>query len=291
MEVIGLPTNPQFQDYLKRAYDLDYVRIGSFPAFKKSDTPLFFGGFKGFYSVALGASLQEIDSQINDVCAEYPEVVCDISVDDRSAHGALIHYLLDLDSLSPGSDRLDLYEKKTRNQVRKSHLNELRVTVGPPPRGFYALYTESMRRLKSPPRNEGHFAALERHLGSSIVCFSLYSGDTLIGCNYSIVFSGYQLLCFNVSDNRYWHLNVNDRLYDEMIVWALKEGVRFIDFGPSVRKDVSHNHFKEGFGARARVIVDRQKMPLWKKIKSFFSQKKRNMRIRLLRLSSYMTKI
>ncbi|OYV63109.1 MAG: hypothetical protein B7X03_03135 [Parcubacteria group bacterium 21-58-10] len=283
MEVIGLPTNPQFQNYLKEAYDLDYVRIDGFPAFKKSGTPLFFGGFKAFYSVVFGATLKEVNNRIDNACNAYPEIICDISVDDSSARGVLIHYLLDLNQLTSPEDRFKLYEKKTRNQVRKSYANELRLEVGAPPEGFYTLYTESIRRLKSIPGKKEYFDTLERHLGSSIVCFSLYNGDVLVGCNYTIVSSEYQLLCFNVSDHRHWHLNINNRLYDEMIAWALQKGIRFVDFGPGVRKDTTHNHFKEGFGARARVIVDRQKMPFLKKIKAFFLQKKRNLRIRFSR--------
>jgi len=287
MKLIGLGTDPVIQRYLKNVHSLEHTVEEGFPLFQNAEGgTAYVGGFKVFYSVALDVTPQEIDEHVEAVLARHAEAVVDLSVADTSARGTLIHYLLDLRPVTSPEGRFDLYDKKTRNQVKKSYANDLRVEIGRPPAGLYALYEANMRRLAGLPKGREYFETLERELGSSVVCVSLYDGDTLVGCNYSIVSPEYQFLLLNVSDPRYWYLNINNRLYDEMIAWALQHTIRFVDFGPSVRKDTTHSHFKEGFGAQMRVILDREQLPLARRVQNFFLQKKRNMRLRLLKRSA-----
>jgi len=112
----------------------------------------------------------------------------------------------------------------------------------------------------------------------------LFDGDKLIGVNYCLASADYALLMFNVSDPAYWDHAVNDRLYDELVKWSIEHKVRFLDFGPSTAGDDSHNHFKEGFGAKRFYIFNAKSGSLNYRLKSFVSNKIRNLGLRLRKL-------
>lgn len=284
MEIIGLSKDPKVQEYLKNVYGLGIFDFEGLPAFRK-DEAYFLGGFKGFYAVIVQEDKEGITGIINSFFTKYPEATCSLSVTDTRAKGSLVHYLLRISNDTTVENRFDFYNKKTRNQVRKSYMNNLKVEVGAPPRGFYEFYVANMKRLKSIAKERSHFERLEKFLGKSIVCFSLFNDDDLIGCNYAVVSGSYVTLLLNLSNNKYWNLNINDRLYDELIVWAIEHNIEYIDFGPSVRDDKGHNHFKEGFGALQRTIIDKKQMSLSKNARLFLAQKIRNLRLRFLRLT------
>lgn len=283
MEIIGLSKDRKVKQYLKSVYGLETFEFEGLPAFKKDGT-CFLGGFKGFYAVLIDEEEESVAQIMKSFFAKHPKVVCDFSVSDQEVRGSLIHYLLRLDKDIPVDQRFGLYNKKTRNQVRKSYLNDLRVEVGVPPQGFYDLYVANMKRLKSVAKDRSYFENLERFLGESVLSFSIFGGDTLVGCNYAIVSQNYITIMFNISNSQYWGLNINDRLYDELIVWAIEHSIEFVDFGPSVHGDVSHNHFKEGFGASRRAIINTMQMSFLNRVQFFLLEKKRNIRLRLIKL-------
>lgn len=283
MNILGLSKDSRIQQYLQSTYRLESFEFEGLPAFKKDDT-YFLGGFKGFYAVLIDEDEESVTKIMKSFFAKHPKVVCDFSVSGQEMKGSLIHYLLRLDKGFSVEKRFDLYNKKTRNQVRKSYLNDLRIEVGVPPQGFYDLYVANMKRLKSIAKDRSYFENLERFLGESVLCFSLFDGDTLVGGNYAIVSQNYLTIMFNTSNSQYWGLNINDRLYDELIVWAIEHGIEFVDFGPGVYGDASHNHFKEGFGASRRTIISTMQMNFLNRVQFFLLEKKRNIRLRLIKL-------
>lgn len=283
MEVIGLSKDRQIAQYLRSVYGLEAFEFEGIPAFKK-DEAYFLGGFKSFYAVFINEDKERVVRVMKSFFTKYPEATCCFSVSNGEEKGSLVHHLLTIGKDIAVERRFDLYNKKTRNQVRKSYLNDLRVEVGAPPKGFYDLYVANMKRLKSIAKDRSYFARLEEFLPESVVCFSVFDGDVLIGCNYALVSQNYMTLLFNLSNSQYWNLNINDRMYDELIVWAIQHNISFVDFGPSVRGDKSHNHFKEGFGASRRTIVNTTKMNFLRRVQLFVSEKKRNIRLRFLKL-------
>lgn len=283
MNILGLSKDLRIQQYLKSTYGLESSEFEGLPVFKKDGT-YFLGGFKGFYAVLIDEDRGDVGKIVKNFFAKHPEVICDFSVSDQEVRGSLIHCLLRLDKDISVDQRFGLYNKKTRNQVRKSYLNDLRVEVGVPPQGFYDLYVANMKRLKSVAKDRSYFENLERFLGESVLSFSIFDGDTLVGGNYAIVSQNYITIMFNISNSQYWGLNINDRLYDELIAWAIGHSIEFVDFGPSVHGDASHNHFKEGFGASRRTIISTMQMNFLNRVQFFLLEKKRNIRLRLIKL-------
>ena len=281
MHFTGLIKEQKARDYLRSAYGVMPVDAdGRYAPVFTDGKEHFAGGFKWFYSFAPEAEPAEFAAMVKGVKALHRNVAFNISV-PFDPGTQMINYVLELGGVRDPEKRLDLYEGKTRNLVRKSHKNAFTLTVGALPEDFYALYSASMERLGSKPRSQGWLDGLTRSFGDSVVAISLYDVGKLIGCNYAIYSPDYALLMFNVSDPAYWVHAVNDRLYDELIKWAIMLKIRYLDFGPSTARDDSHAHFKAGFGAKRCYIFNARSGPLGYRLRAYLSGKIRNLKLRL----------
>ena len=152
-------------------------------------------------------------------------------------------------------NRFEMYHGKTRNQVRNSLKAGFSTTTAKPGAEFYALYESAMGRLGTRPKPRSWFESFEKSFGDDVVCIEARKGGELVGANYCMKNGKYALLMYNVSDQRFWNENVNNFLYDETIVWAIREGITMLDFGPATVADERHNHFKRGYGAQERFLI------------------------------------
>lgn len=109
-------------------------------------------------------------------------------------------------------------------------------------------------------------------------------GEVLAGVNLVIINNNYLRLLFNLSRVEYWDKCINDFLYHKMIEYGYDQGVRVFDFGPSVSHDLSHNHFKLGFGALQIPIVKLRQGAIKYFIEDYLSQKRYNFKIFLKKL-------
>jgi hypothetical protein len=287
MKIFGLGTDFKIKKYLSENYKLDVSNFYGVPVYIDKNIS-YLGGYKGFYSLLVVVKEDNYKDIITNYFMNSSNVVSYFSVNWPKNNAAIGHYLLNLNKSVSVNNRFDLYQKKTRNQVRKSYLTNFDIDIGNPPSGFYELYASSMKRLGGITKDRSYFECLERFMGNSIVCISIFDRGQLIGCNYLILSGTYIMLMFNVSNERYWSYYINDRLYDELIVWAIKNSIDYVDFGPGVKKDLGHNHFKAGFGATWRPIINIKQLGLLIKIRLFIGDKKRNFHLRFLKLLSYL---
>jgi putative flippase GtrA len=285
MHTTGLIKEQKTLAYLKSAYGIVPVAGGhsAIPVFTDGKE-YFAGGFRWFYSLAFEAKPDGFKSVVDSIRREYKNVQFNVSL-PFDPGTRMINYVLALKGVNDPEKRFDLYEGKTRNLVRKSYKNSFTLKIGQPTEDFYGLYSASMERLKSRPRSSEWFAVLEKVFSEGVVVFSLFADDKLIGVNYCLVSSEYVLLMFNVSDPSYWDHAVNDRLYDELVKWSIEHKVRFLDFGPSTAGDDSHNHFKEGFGAKRFYIFNAKSGSSSYRLRSFMSTTTHNFGLRLGRIS------
>ncbi len=256
MKIIGHSTNPKIRAYLENVYSVFFLEdISGVPLFGKGKE-YFLGGYKSFYSVILEEDSSLIRASITSF--RQRSFRCDFSTRENLFRSKLVHFLLDVGPCSGKDARFDLYSKKTRNQVRGSYKNDFTMIIGEPLAEFYDLYKVAMHRLGSDPKSKDFLGTLQKYLKEDAVCFSLFDGEKLIGVNYCIRSGELVSLALNVSLPEYWKYNINNRLYDEMICWSFENKIRYIDFGPAVDKDTTHNHFKIGFGAEKRFICDKR---------------------------------
>ncbi len=276
MKTFGLAKNIDVQNHLKKVYELELVPNGEIPLFKDSES-YFFGGMKSFYTLIEGGSKEEVSQQIAELKSKYRNVECLISVPFEVPGVKLLNYVFETRGIDDPEKRYDLYEKKTRNLVRKSYKNDFVLKVGKPPENFYNFYKSSIVRLGGKPKSPVWFLELENNLSEHILTFSLFDKDKLIATNFCLIADDYVYLMFNVSDPEYWDYAVNDRLYDELIKWGIERGISHVDFGPSVTGDSSHNHFKEGFGAKRWYTLNQRFGGLLYRLNAFLRQKKYNL--------------
>lgn len=303
MLIVGLTNNPKTKNFLRETGDLSFVESkpslsggfspeGFLPGASSLETSLlaeiptffqgtefFLGGHRQFYTLlpeSVPADLRMITAEAK---KHYGQVQFNLSL-PFDPGTRLVNWVLDLRSATDPERRFDLYEKKTRNLVRKSHKNNFSLKVGEVPADFYRLYRASMNRLASSPKAEAWFTRLKKVFGEDAVTVSLFDGERLIGSNYCLVAGEYVLLMFNVSDPAYWPRAINDRLYDELVKWAIGKGVRYLDFGPSTIGDDSHNHFKEGFGTKKYFLYNAESGSVGYRGGKFLARRWYNLKLR-----------
>lgn len=281
MKTIGLTKDLKVQMYLREANGLEVVLPVKDILLFKNNESYFWGGFKSFYTLAPHATKNEIDEALSSIKTEHKEFKCLVSVPFPDNRARLTNYVFDVNGIDDPEKRFDIYEKKTRNLVRKSYKNNFELKIGKRTEGFYDLYKNSLSRLGGMIKSEEWFKVLEKNLAEQIVVFSLFDNGQLVAANYCIRTEKYIFLMFNVSNPKYWEHAINDRLYDELIRWAIVNKMDYLDFGPSVAHDDSHNHFKAGFGAKKWYIIDEPQGGLIYRFRAFLGAKKHNLRLRL----------
>lgn len=200
---------------------------------------------------------------------------------------ATVSHILKLKSINEDRILAEIISHKTRNQIKTAHKRgnfhvkfENNIDI------FFRLYLKSMKRLKSIPKEQIFFTNLWSSFGDNLKIVAVYQSNDLAAANLVMVKNKYLHVAFSVSSSHYFKDYVNDLLYWETIKFGLKNGIECFDFGPSSLKDKSHQHFKEGFGAKA--------IPIYKivsynsvgqRIGDFLSHKSRNLKLRIKRWS------
>lgn len=91
---------------------------------------------------------------------------------------------------------------------------------------------------------------------------------------------------FNLSQEEFWNLRVNDFLYYKMIEFAAERNIQTVDFGPSSSADHTHNRFKLNFGAEEVPIYGLQSESAIGKMRKWVRHKKFNLQLRYDRFKS-----
>lgn len=269
----GLTLHPATPAYLKEAYGLDRIEeVEGVPIFSDAQGRQYAGGYDNLYTVVEG-NAQPVTDSIERWQGGKRYVRYAFSTVDDLFGAKRRHYLLSVPNGTGVDGRLALYWAKTRNQVRKSLALIDDVREGSRDRSFYDLYYRTVRRLHGVPRPLAWFERFDAYFGKDVHTVNAYHEGALVGANYYVRSGDYTLLLANVSHEEYWHLDINNRLYDAYISSAIAQGVRSIDFGPGLAADVSHAHFKQGFGGTERYMADRLYAPLTTRIKEALSNR------------------
>ncbi|KKQ40789.1 MAG: hypothetical protein US60_C0052G0009 [Microgenomates group bacterium GW2011_GWC1_37_8] len=191
-------------------------------------------------------------------------------------------FVLSLNNEKTEADLLNLFDKKTRNEIRKSkrygfEVKMIRIDMLD---DIYALYIENMKRHGTPPKPMGYFEDLFHCFGEKCKCLGVLSNGELVGLNIFQVNKDYLRLIFNLSKVKFWNACVNNLLYYETIEWAALNGVKIIDFGPSLNNDHGHNRFKLGFGAKRMPIFSVVDAGVVFRFRKWIRQKWYNLRLR-----------
>ncbi len=255
MHAFGIGVHPGARAFLETYHKTRFVgERGGIPLFEDPFGAVHFGGYKSIYTMVEDTTPSKLDVLIASVRASYPELTCRLSAPFDLYSTPMRAFVLPLTGVNEKS-RFDSYHGKTRNQVRKSLKAGFTVTKEKPGAEFYKLYENVMARFGTSPKMRQWFEDFEKSFGDDVVCIEARKDGGLAGANYCAKNGKYALLLYNVSDPRFWNENVNNRLYDETVLWAIREGITTLDFGSSTAADERHNHFKRGFGAQERFLL------------------------------------
>lgn len=195
----------------------------------------------------------------------------------------LANFILKIDKTYNQFNIFDLYQKKTRNEVRKSITYDYYIKEA----GieglleFYDLYIENMQRHGTPARDTQYFYDLFNSYNNKCKLILVYDTNKLIGGNLILVHNRYLRLVFNVSKVEYWPNYVNNLLYHQTILHSIKLNINTIDFGPGLISDYGHNKFKLGFGARQEFLYEDVSTNFYNYLMDWFKQKFYNLRLRI----------
>lgn len=194
-------------------------------------------------------------------------------------------FVLNLSESQDGLKLMDLFNKKTRNEVKKSLKYDFDYKILPVNEQslgiFYNLYVKNMQRHGTPAKPKLFFEDLFFCFKNKILITSIFYKGELGGINLSIVEGDNLRLVYNLSEKKFWSYCVNNLLYFKTIEEAADRGIKKIDFGPSVRKDITHNRFKLGFGAKEIQIVKLTSMSWSLALKCLLEQKLFNLKLRI----------
>ena len=181
-------------------------------------------------------------------------------------------YLLQIPQMAE-EELLMHYRKNTRNAVRKGMRANFSFSyAGAECFGeLYPLYLSNMERHGTPPKERSYFEDLFSAFGAQAKCLLARKDGVLAGANAYILTAQTLKLMLNLSVPAYWNDQVNDVLYHDLILDAQRLGVAEIDFGPTMKKDVSHAEFKIGFGAVAHPIFIGRNYSLDERLKTWLA--------------------
>lgn len=193
------------------------------------------------------------------------------------------NFVLSLDQVTTAEDILLVYNRKTRNEVRKARNNNFQSQMGGLEKlsEFYELYQENMKRHGTWARSITFFENLFKCFSTKCALIMVYDSQTLAGANLIIFNNQYLRLAFNVSKVEYWPKCINDFLYDRTIIYGWQKQIKTFDFGPSLTTDLSHNKFKLGFGARQGYLQEYICGKMSYRLSSWWQQKVYSFKLKL----------
>ena len=110
---------------------------------------------------------------------------------------------------------LTLNEIKDENELKK----------------FYELYLKSMRDFGTPQHSYDFFANFFNMMKKNIRGLNCYKDGKLIGSLIVLCSKNYMYAAYNFSEHSSLIYQPNDLLYWEMIRWAIKNEIKYFDFG------------------------------------------------------------
>jgi CelD/BcsL family acetyltransferase involved in cellulose biosynthesis len=148
------------------------------------------------------------------------------------------------------------FRSQVRRNIRKAEKAGLTIrhaeTRDDLVRTYFALHSETRRRLGVPPQPRQFFDALWRHVLDSGLGYLLlaYHRDVAIAGAVFLEWNGCIVYKYGASDRKHWSLRPNNLLFWECIRRAWEKGARKLDFGRSDLEDQGLRTFKESWGAQ-----------------------------------------
>ncbi|HKZ33977.1 MAG TPA: GNAT family N-acetyltransferase [Candidatus Nanoarchaeia archaeon] len=121
--------------------------------------------------------------------------------------------------------------RKGINKAKKSGLIIREIIDETELKFFYGLYLKSMKNFGTPQHSYNFFLNLMKDMKENFRGLNCYKEDRLIGSLITFYSKNYMYAAYNFSEHDSLIYQPNDLLYWEMIIWAIKNGIKYFDFG------------------------------------------------------------
>lgn len=156
----------------------------------------------------------------------------------------------------PRESILSTFRPEARTACRRSVKAGVKVRIGDDFERFYPILERNLalRHNVKPTHTLEELLLLKRLFPERVLQFGAYVEDTLVAGVTNVICNERVVLAFYIShDETYQGYRPVNRLFYEIIGWAIEEGFRFLDYGIfTVNEDPNWGlgKFKESFGAR-----------------------------------------
>lgn len=137
-------------------------------------------------------------------------------------------------TLTSEGDVWKRFHKHTRNDIRKAQKSGLKLkklSSGKELKRFHKLYVKNMKFFGTPQHSYRFFKNFFDIMNENIFGFNCYFKEKIIG-SIIIFYEGKRgYISHNISDVKYREYRPNDILYWELIKWAMKKKIKYIDMG------------------------------------------------------------
>ncbi|HWP61286.1 MAG TPA: GNAT family N-acetyltransferase, partial [Candidatus Paceibacterota bacterium] len=213
-----------------------------------------------FYTVCFDQDPVQLQKSAEELGKKHTLIETCFSLSQPAFSGRHINSTLLIPQSFKPEDRMELYPKESVKrqvkQARKAPLS-LALHTGQIPPEWYSLHVETRARLQSVPHPPRYFTALADSFGQSLHAVLALDGSKIAASALFIVHDDYAHLIDNISLPSYWPMRANNLVYDEMIRISIEKKVRFLDFGLTGSRDVTHLEFKRGFGGTPFFMAER----------------------------------
>lgn len=134
------------------------------------------------------------------------------------------------------------FDRLARKGIKKAKKSDLRIKEMDSEkelRIFYDLYIKNMRNFGTPQHSYEYFANLLKKFKENFRGLNCYKNEKLIGSLIVLYSEDYMYAAYNFSEHNSLIYQPNDLLYWKMITWAIKNNIKYFDFGqcePNVEK-------------------------------------------------------
>ena len=264
--ITGLAGTEAANRYLESAYGLVHVEdVEGVPVYQSNEGEFFVGGYKHVYSIIVSGE-DRVLSSLESWRKAHASVRYSFVTKQDMFKSNRLNLVLELPIGMEIDSRLETYARNVRKHIRRVEESLLEYRIGKPPVEWYELHVAHCNRLNSTPRPLKWFQSLEDAGGGMVVCVTAYDEKKPVGGLYCLRGESCLHLAFIASDIAYRNVRVDNGLYDMAVQYAIREGIRFVDFGPTMRTDVSHWDMKAGYGAQVFYFADKTFIPSIKRL-------------------------
>lgn len=179
----------------------------------------------------VGDNLKHIEIRLSNFIPNY-EKIEEILTNEGFKKDLKRHqFILKLEDEKTLWDNFSRITRKGIKKAKKSKLIMKGIRDEKELKAFYELYLKNMKNFGTPQHSYDFFLNIFNIMKDNFMGLNCYKEGKLIGSLIVFHSKNYMYAAYNFSEHDYLIYQPNDLLYWEMIIWAIKNNIKYFDFG------------------------------------------------------------